>query len=66
MNKKYNAEDWKDKIIEAINELLEDPGKRKTMGKRCREIFEEKYTEKICTNQYVDMMKKLLGENKNV
>lgn len=55
-----------DKIIEAINELLEDPGKRKTMGKRCRKIFEEKYTEKICTNQYVDMMKNLLGENKNV
>ncbi len=56
----------KDKIIEAITELRDNPGKRKTMGQNCRKVFEEKYTEEICTNQYVDMIKNVLGENKNV
>ncbi len=49
-------------LINAIIELKSNEQKRKQMGKNCREIFLKKYTKEKCTNQYVDMMKRMLLE----
>lgn len=48
------------KLVNAINELKCNKFKRDLMGKNCRELFLEKYTKEKCTQQYVDMMKKIL------
>ncbi|MBB6447585.1 glycosyltransferase family 4 protein [Bacillus benzoevorans] len=48
------------KLVSAIKELQDDKGKRDLMGKNCRNVFLGKYTKEICTQQYVNMMKKIL------
>lgn len=50
------------KLVSAINELLGDKDKREYMGVNCREIFLGKYTKEHCTQQYVDMMQKILED----
>ncbi|KAB2332597.1 glycosyltransferase family 4 protein [Bacillus mesophilum] len=50
------------KLINSIKELLTDKGKREDMGKNCRDIFLEKYTKDQCTEQYVNMMKRILED----
>ena len=49
-----------DKLVNAINELKDNEYKRKRMGQNCRNVFLEKYTKEHCTQQYVNMMKKIL------
>ncbi|MGM0792388.1 MAG: glycosyltransferase family 4 protein [Bacillota bacterium] len=48
------------KLVNVINELLEDKVKLSYMGENCRKIFLEKYTKDHCTQQYVKMMRKIL------
>ncbi|KGR76408.1 glycosyltransferase family 4 protein [Ureibacillus manganicus] len=50
------------KMVSAIEELRSDSEKLKNMGKNCREIFLNKYTEEKCTHQYVRMMQRILGD----
>lgn len=50
------------KLINSIKELLADKSKREDMGKNCRDIFLEKYTKDQCTEQYVNMMKRILED----
>ena len=50
------------KLVSAIKELFDDKDKRDYMGKNCRDIFLKKYTTNQCTEQYVNMMKKILEE----
>ena len=49
-----------DKLVNAINELKDNEYKRKQMGQNCRNVFLGKYTKEHCTQQYVNMMKKIL------
>lgn len=49
-------------LIHAINELQNNSFKRDLMGKNCRKLFLEKYTKEKCTQQYVEMMKRILEE----
>ncbi len=49
-----------DKLVNAINELKDNEHKRKQMGQNCRNVFLRKYTKEHCTQQYVNMMKKIL------
>lgn len=48
------------KLISAIEQLYSNSDKRRLMGENCRKVFLEKYTKEKCTQQYVDLMKKLL------
>lgn len=48
------------KLVSSVKELHSDSNKRKLMGENCRKVFLEKYTKEQCTQQYVDMMKKIL------
>lgn len=48
------------KLVSFIKELYKDSNKRKLMGENCRKVFLQKYTKEQCTQQYVDMMKKIL------
>lgn len=48
------------KLVNAIKELHSNSDNRKLMGENCRKIFLEKYTKEKCTQQYVDMIKKVL------
>ncbi len=48
------------KLVNAIKELYSNSDNRKLMGENCRKIFLEKYTKEKCTQQYVDMIKKVL------
>ncbi|MCA0150373.1 glycosyltransferase family 4 protein [Rossellomorea vietnamensis] len=50
------------KIVSAIDELLHNKAMRVSMGKNCRSIFLEKYTKEKCTEQYVNMMRRILGD----
>lgn len=50
------------KLVSAIIELRDDKGKRELMGKNCRDIFVKKYTKEHCTQQYVNMMQKILED----
>lgn len=50
------------KLVNAIKELRDDEIKREYMGKNCRNVFLEKYTKEKCTQQYVDMIQRILGE----
>jgi glycosyltransferase involved in cell wall biosynthesis len=50
------------KIVSAIDELLHNKAKRVSMGKNCRSVFLEKYTKEKCTEQYVNMMRRILGD----
>lgn len=47
-------------LADAILELASDPEKSRAMGRRSRELFEEKYTRAICTEQYVQMFRSIL------
>ncbi|MEJ9228298.1 glycosyltransferase family 4 protein [Peribacillus butanolivorans] len=48
------------KLVSAIKELRDDRDKRDYMGENCRNIFLEKYTKEECTQQYVQMMQRIL------
>lgn len=50
------------KLVDVIEELYHDIKKRKCMGKNCRNIFLQKYTKKICTQQYVHLLGKVLED----
>lgn len=50
------------KLVSSIKELFDDSEKREYMGKNCRNVFLERYTKNKCTEQYVNMMKRILGE----
>lgn len=50
------------RLVAAIKELRDDKEKREIMGKNCREVFLEKYTMEKCTQQYVEMIQKLMGD----
>ncbi|MFE8698121.1 glycosyltransferase family 4 protein [Cytobacillus sp. FJAT-53684] len=48
------------KMVSAIRELRDDIEKHMNMGENCRNVFLEKYTKDICTQQYVKMVQKIL------
>lgn len=50
------------KLVEAIIELRDDTDRRREMGLNCRAVFASKYTKEICTQKYVEMMKRVLGD----
>lgn len=50
------------RMVNAINELLGDKDKANFMGGNSRKVFLEKYTKERCTQQYVNMMKRILEE----
>jgi glycosyltransferase involved in cell wall biosynthesis len=54
------------KLVSAIKELRDNDDERKIMGENCRNLFLEKYTKEHCTQQYIDMMKKVLEEKQYV
>ncbi|KOS69386.1 capsular biosynthesis protein [Lysinibacillus contaminans] len=50
------------KLVNVIKELLHDRVQREYMGENCRKLYLEKYTTEKCTEKYVNLMQKLLGE----
>jgi glycosyltransferase involved in cell wall biosynthesis len=50
------------KLVSAIKELRDDKDKREYMGENCRNVFLEKYTKEHCTQQYVNMMQRILED----
>ncbi|MGL4362379.1 MAG: glycosyltransferase family 4 protein [Cellulosilyticaceae bacterium] len=48
-----------EKMIESIKIIKEDKQLVEEMSKRCRRVYEEKYTDKICINKYIEMINKL-------
>ena len=51
-----------EKLAQCIRSMGKDPAAREAMGKRCRELFLEKYTTPICTGKYVQLFRTLLRE----
>ncbi|MFW0780890.1 glycosyltransferase family 4 protein [Rossellomorea marisflavi] len=49
-------------LVKAIEELRDNPIQRGEMGRNARDLYLKKYTTEICTNQYVKMIKNLLGD----
>lgn len=47
-------------LAQAIRFMRDNPTELEAMQRRCREIYMEKYTAKICTDQYVSMFQQLL------
>ena len=45
-----------------IRQMKADPEMVARMRKTCRELYEEKYTEEICTQQYVTLFRELLEQ----
>jgi len=54
------------KLNYAIGELRDNIEKRKYMGENCRNVFLDKYTKERCTQQYVEIIEKLVGDENNV
>lgn len=50
------------KLVKSIKNLCDDKDKRVRMGKNCRNLFLEKYTKEHCTQQYVNMMQRILED----
>jgi len=50
------------KLVSVIKELRDDEDKRKYKGENCRNIFLEKYKKEKCTQQYVEMMNRILED----
>ncbi|MFP3919928.1 glycosyltransferase family 4 protein, partial [Lysinibacillus telephonicus] len=50
------------KLVNVIKELHYDKEKCEIMGKNCRAVFLEKYTKEKCTQQYVNLIQKILEE----
>jgi glycosyltransferase involved in cell wall biosynthesis len=48
------------KLIHAIKELRNNEDELKCMGQNSRKVFLQKYTKEICTQQYIEMMKRIL------
>ena len=46
-----------------IREMKADPELVGQMRRVCRKLYEEKYTEEICTQQYVSLFRELLGQD---
>ena len=57
---KPNKKDFEN-IRKYILELDSDKQKVKEMGQNSRQLFLEKYTREICTNQYIEMMQNVLN-----
>ncbi len=51
-----------EKLTAAIQALRGDPEKRQAMKKRCRGLYQEKYTAEVCTGKYVSLFRCLLGD----
>lgn len=51
----------KEALIQYILALDSDKQKVKEMGENSRQLFLEKYTREICTNQYIEMMQNVLN-----
>lgn len=49
-------------LLEYITTLQAGQSLRKKMGENCRSIYLEKYTKAKCTEEYIDMIKKMLEE----
>lgn len=47
------------RMVQAITTLKEDKKLVAEMGQRCREVYEQKYTDKICIDKYIKMIKQL-------
>nr|WP_307990892.1 glycosyltransferase family 4 protein [uncultured Niameybacter sp.] len=47
------------KMVQAITTLKEDKQLVVEMSQRCREVYEQKYTDKICIGKYIKMIKQL-------
>lgn len=50
------------KLVSAIIELRDDKDKSEYMGENCRRVFLGKYTKEHCTQQYVNMMQRILED----
>ncbi|MCM3617927.1 glycosyltransferase family 4 protein [Sutcliffiella horikoshii] len=49
-------------LVNSIKELRDDKEKCEKMGENCRSVFLKKYTKEHCTQQYVNMMQKILED----
>ena len=49
-------------LAQHIREMKEKPDMVRRMRLTCRELYEKKYTEEICTQQYVTLFRELLGQ----
>ena len=47
-------------LADAIRTLRDDPERRQSMRRKCREIYLEKYTREICTQKYVSLFQKII------
>ncbi|MTW88000.1 glycosyltransferase [Virgibacillus dakarensis] len=50
------------KLVSSIKELRDDKEKREYMGANCRNIFLKKYNREHCTQQYVNMMQRIMED----
>lgn len=52
-----------ERLARYIRALRADPEGRSRMRRTCRKLYEEKYTQTICTEQYISLFRELLGQN---
>ncbi len=50
-------------LAQHIREMKENPELVRQMRLTCRKLYETKYTEEICTSQYVSLFRELLGQD---
>lgn len=50
-------------LAQAIRSLSRDRDTLQAMGRQCRKLYEEKYTTEICTGQYVDAIRHIIGKD---
>ena len=49
-------------LAQYIREMKADPQSLQQMRLTCRRLYETKYTEEICTKQYISLFRELLGQ----
>lgn len=62
----YNAGYWikngdVKQLVSVIEELYNNPEKRKSMGENAKQLYLQKYTKEKCTAEYVKLVKDIIG-----
>lgn len=50
------------RLADLVRAMAADPKRCHAMSQKCRELYLERYTPRVCTAQYVDLFRELLGK----
>ncbi|MDH4330271.1 MAG: glycosyltransferase [Candidatus Moranbacteria bacterium] len=53
----------REKFSSAVNQLVKDENLRESLGKKAKEISQEKYTDKVCAEKMIEVYRELINSN---